>query len=277
MLGADLVGLQSSADEERFCRAASHFAGAHPRNGGLTTDDGRVVQVRAFPVGIDCDELEHVAATAELPSLTPDLPPGLPLVVGLERSDYTKGIPERLAVLERAYREGLRFAYVGVAAPTREGIEAYADLEAAIGAVAVDAATAAGKARLPFVHSHAVIGWSEVVALQRAASVVFTSSLADGLNLVPLQSAIAQSSKTPAARAVLLAGRDAGVASAFAGFAADGLVPVDPLDADALYRSFVEALAGQPGRVSDRLIESVRHHDARSWGTRFLTALENAC
>jgi hypothetical protein len=38
-----------------------------------------------------------------------------------------------------------------------------------------------------------------------------------------------------------------------------------------------EAIAGRPGRVSDRLIAEVRRHDAKAWATAFLTDLEGAC
>ena len=120
--------------------------------------------------------------------------------------------------------------------------------------------------------------WAQVdVALQRDASVVFTSSLADGQNLVPFQAAIAQSLRPPEERAVIVAGRDAGVCQTFQGFEADGLVPVDPLDADSMTFALTEALEGRPGRISDRLIDEVRRHDAQAWATGFLADLEAPC
>ena len=274
ILGADLAGFQSADDVCRFADAAARLCGAEQRPGGMNYG-GRFVATGAYPVGIDADELLAVARKAQPPALLDDLlDSNLPIVVGLERADFTKGIPERLEAVAEAYRRGARFAYAGIAAPSRHGVAAYEGLAAVIEAAAESAAEAARVTGNLFVHTHAAISWPEVVGLQGRADVMFTSSLADGLNLVPIQAAVAQSLRPQAERAVVITGRDAGVASAFAGFESDGLVPVDPLDVDDLTAVLINALAGLPGRVSDRLIAEIRSNDALAWATRFLTDLE---
>jgi trehalose 6-phosphate synthase len=277
MLGADLIGFQTGADVERFTVAAVSLCGAERTDGGLQLE-GRHVGLGAFPVGIDADEVLDVARRAPPPPrVAVARAAGYPLVVGLERGDFTKGIPERLAAIADAYRMGGRFAYLGIAAPTREGVRAYEALDAAIEDHARIARSAALEAGCSFAHVRASVGWDEVVALQRDADVVFTSSLADGQNLVPLQAAIAQSLRPPERRAVLITGRDAGVASTYAGFASEGLAITDPLDADNLRETLCAALAGKPGRVSDAFVDAVRTRDARSWATGFLANLEDLC
>ncbi|HMO97095.1 MAG TPA: trehalose-6-phosphate synthase, partial [Tepidiformaceae bacterium] len=202
---------------------------------------------------------------------------GLPIVVGLERGDFTKGIPERLRAVAMAYRAGHRFAYIGIAAPTREGVAAYAELDAVIEREAARAREAAFWAGCPFAQVRANVGWNDVVALQREASVVFTSSLADGQNLIPFQAAIAQSLRPQEERGVIVAGRDAGVCHTFAGFEPDGLAPVDPLDEGSMLEALTAALDGRPGRISERLIDEVRRHDALAWATGFLADVEDPC
>jgi trehalose-6-phosphate synthase len=276
ILGADLVGLQTERDVARLGRAAA-LCGATLEPGGLRLGS-RLVRLGAYPVGIDIEDVLAVARGAPTPSrVTTTREAGLPLVVGLERADFTKGIPERLAAVAAVMRAGRPFAYLGIAAPTREGVRAYEGLDGAIQRVATQAREAALAVGGWFSQVHAVVGWRDVVALQRDADVVFTSSLADGLNLVPLQAAIAQSERPATERAVVITGRDAGVASAFAGFEEDGLVPVDPLDPRAMEHVLVEALEGRPGRVSDRFVDEVRRRDAIAWATRFLTDLEAGC
>ena len=81
----------------------------------------------------------------------------------------------------------------------------------------------------------------------------------------------------PGVRAVILTGRDAGVASTFAEFASEGLVAVDPLDVPGMAEALCDALAGRPGRVSDRFIQEIRRRDAQAWATGFLAALEGPC
>lgn len=277
ILGADLIGFQTDADLARFERAAAALAGATPGEGGVSIG-GRTVRCGVYPVGIDVEDLLSAARTAATPSLVHASRAGsLPLVVGLERADFTKGIPERLDAIAEAFRRGHRFAYLGMASPTREGVPAYEHLDEAIESAAAPARAAAQAAGGRFSQVRATVGWPDVVALQREADVVFTSSLADGMNLVPLQSAIAQSLRPPAQRAVVITGRDAGAASAFAGFEADGLVSVDPLDQEEMVAVLVAALTGQPGRVSDRLVAAIQAGDALAWATRFLTSLEGAC
>ena len=277
MLGADLLGFQTNSDVERFQRAALAFCGAELMEGAVTFE-GHAVRTACFPVGIDIEDMLEIANTALTPpqAATAKLA-GLPLVVGLERADYTKGIPERLRAVAEAYGRGRRFAYLGIAAPTREGVRAYDALDSAIEAAADEARRACMAAGGSFAHVRANVEWEDVVALQRVADVVFTSSLADGQNLVPLQAAIAQSLRPAAERAVILTGRDAGVASTFGAFSEEGLSAVEPLDHDALTGALIAALDGRPGRVSDRFVQEVRRNDAFAWSRSFLAALEEEC
>jgi trehalose-6-phosphate synthase len=277
MLGADLIGLQTPDDVARFVEAAAELCGARPVSGGLAIG-GRTVRLGAYPVGIDPEEVVAAAKRAKPVTrvrMAREL--GLPVVVGLERGDFTKGIPERLRAIAEAYRQGVRFAYVGIASPTREGVEAYGALEAAIEREAARAQEAAYWVGCPFTQVRASIGWDDVVSLQRDADVVFTSSLADGMNLVPLQAAVAQSLRPAEGRAVVLAGVDAGVSKVYGGDGSRGLRAVDPLDQESLVRGLVEGLAGKPARISDGFIAEVCRRDARSWGERFLADLEESC
>jgi trehalose 6-phosphate synthase len=272
MLGADLVGLQSARDAERFRSAAVELCGAAMSGECVQIDDRKVV-VGAYEIGIDAGEVLAMASSPTPSEAAEVLDHPRPLVVGLERSDYTKGIPERLHSIARTYRRGVAFTYVGIAAPTRAGVLGYEQLEHAIDDAAEDAERAAKEIGAHFLQIRRAIAWNVVVALQREADVVFTSSLADGMNLVPLQAALAQSLRPPESRAVIISGRDAGVSQAYADFEHDGLVATDPLAADELDVAFDEALRGLPGRVSDRLIKSIEERDSRAWATRFLTDL----
>ncbi|MBI5947681.1 MAG: trehalose-6-phosphate synthase [Chloroflexi bacterium] len=264
ILSADVVGVQTAGDRDRLLEAARRFE--YP---------GALSRVLVCPVGIDCDDVSAVAETGELPvAMARIADPSLPLVVGLERADFTKGIPERMRSVARLLDSGSRFNYVGVAAPTRRGVHSYTRFDSNLRAAAGIAEAAGRRAGVSVIHYEEALGWRDVVALQREADVVFTSSLADGMNLVPLQAAIAQAQRPPAERAVLIAGMDAGVASAFPGFQADGLTLVDPLDATSMDTTLEAALRGEPGRVSERLIGDVRRQDARAWASAFLSELE---
>lgn len=274
IFSADLVGVQTEADAERLREAGEQLCGGRVEGPDIRVD-GRLVRIAAFPVGIDTETLSRQVLGSKLPSSVTDKR-SLPLVVGLERADYTKGVPERLAAVSAALEGGLRFAYAGFSAPTRAGVPAYDELQAECDRLAASTSRMAAERNLPFIQSRETLIWTEVLALLREAAVVFTASLADGMNLVPLQAAIAQASRPLGERGVVLAGCDAGVASAYEGFRGEGLVAFDPLDAGAARNALVEALDGRPGRVGDRLVAAIREHDAHAWGRNFLAALEGA-
>ncbi|MFN0096977.1 MAG: trehalose-6-phosphate synthase [Dehalococcoidia bacterium] len=263
ILGAHLAGFQTQADLARFARFCESFGAV--ADGETITFRGHRTAVGVFPVGVDANA---VLETAGSEARRDD---GLPLVAGIERCDFTKGIPERLEAVARGLRERLPFRYEGIAAPTRRGLPAYERLrdvvdDAASACRAVDATR--------FGHAFEARPWSEVVAMQRNAAVVFTSSLSDGMNLVPMQAALAQKTLPRERRGVLIAGRDAGVAATFPGAERDGLVTVDPLDGEAMFATLRAAVLGELPRISDRLIDAILARDAKAWATEFLSALE---
>lgn len=276
MLGAHLLGFQSEPDVERFCAAASELCGARREGAFLRHSSGRS-RVAALPVGVDFDDVRAAGEAGVLPDDVRTVAgSGLPLVVGLERADFTKGIPERLDAVRHLFDQSRPFAYIGVAAPTREGVAAYTRLRKAIDDGAARAAQAAVQSGGRFLQLREILPWSAVIALQRTADVVFTSSLADGMNLVPLQAIAAQSDLDYDERGIVITGRDAGVAATLSSFGREGLIAVDPLDPKAMVDTLSQAVQGRFRPVSDRLVEAVRSNDAHAWGTRFLSMLEDA-
>jgi trehalose 6-phosphate synthase len=236
--------------------------------------EGRPLRTGVFPVGVNTDEV-RAAAGGPLPEAARVArESGLPLVVGLERADFTKGVPERLRAMAAAWRSGARFAYYGSSSPTRQGVALYDGFADVLKRETADAAQAAARAGCPFVHEDASLSWQEVVAVLGAADIVFTSSLADGMNLVPLQAAIAQEGRSP--RGVVFAGAEAGVSHAYAAFAGQGLAVVDPLDIEATALALQRAVAGECAGISDAFVEAVRSRDAGHWAAAFMAALEES-
>ena len=273
VLGADLAAFQTERDAANFASAAVACCGASG-TGPRLEFEGRPVHVLALPVGVNADDVRD-ASPAPLPEgMREAQREGLKVVAALERADFTKGIPARLAAIERAYDQGARFAYFGSASPTREGIALYEGLDAVIDEAAARAEAAARRAGCPFVQNSGALSWDEVVAVLGAADVVFTSSLADGMNLVPLQAAIAQQSRRQ--RGIAIAGKDAGVSIAYQDFAGEGLVVVDPLDIEEMARQLADATGGRTAPMSDRFVQNVNERDARHWASAFMQALEEA-
>jgi trehalose 6-phosphate synthase len=145
--------------------------------------------VQPFPISVAVDEVEAMPARGRsdlLASLgvSPDF-----LGVGVERVDYTKGLPERLRAIRRfferwpEYRE--RLVFVQIASPSRSRIPRYQQLQqeihAIVRAVNEDLGTRAWR---PIIYRERHHDRREIHDFYRAADFCMVTSLHDGMNLV---------------------------------------------------------------------------------------------
>ena len=131
----DLVGLQSEADVAHFTRYVRNEGGAEAVDEKRVRAFGATVVVQSFPIGIDVDEftrLTHAPDALETYEKMRDEYSRRRLLLGIDRLDYSKGIPHRV----RAFRELLdRYpenrgsaTMIMIASPSRDDVHAYADL-----------------------------------------------------------------------------------------------------------------------------------------------------
>jgi len=157
------------------------------------TRGGRTTYVRPQPISIDAD--------AVLLQLPPDVAAeerrirrrlrlgDEQVLVGVDRVDYTKGLPERFAAVDRLLTlhpefKG-QFSLVQVGAPSRMHIPAYRDLNEELGRLADDINWRHGEgAWRPIIFLNQHHGSRELYALYRIAAGCVVSSLHDGMNLV---------------------------------------------------------------------------------------------
>ena len=101
MLGADLLGFQTFIDQHNFFASILRLLGYEPDLDRVAVG-GRDVRVRVCPIGVDYEAFS--APTGDV-TLTNDLArsrkPREALLLGVDRLDYTKGIPRRLLAFER--------------------------------------------------------------------------------------------------------------------------------------------------------------------------------
>jgi alpha,alpha-trehalose-phosphate synthase [UDP-forming] len=195
LLANDLMGFHLPAFADNFLRCAERLAGAEVDWEGRTaTLDGHTCSVRDFPISIDVAAYRR-AATApgveeQLERLRKRYAPGGGMIgVGVDRLDYSKGLPEKLKALEFLWerypelRE--RFTFVQVAVPSRSDIEAYDELAAKVDRQAWEINDRFGTGSWRPVHLIKQSLPSERLAvLYRLADVCIVSSLQDGMNLV---------------------------------------------------------------------------------------------
>jgi trehalose 6-phosphate synthase len=121
-----------------------------------------------------------------------------PVLVGVDRVDYTKGIPERLRAIDRLLvlhpELKRKFSFVQVAAPSRVHIPAYRRLNEELDALVDEINWRHGNHTWrPIVYLNEHHGWEQVYGLYRMAAGCVVSSLHDGMNLVAKEFVAARS------------------------------------------------------------------------------------
>ncbi|MBI4886130.1 MAG: trehalose-6-phosphate synthase [Acidobacteria bacterium] len=198
LLANDLLAFQVERDRRNFVLAAEDELGAEiEADGARIRFAGRSITVVAVPIGVDYDRIQGVASDPALATEQQRLVEMLSLrldrtIVGLgvDRLDYTKGIPERLAALDRILtarpelRGRLTFVQIGV--PSRSEIDSYQAIEAEIDEKVAGINARHGVAGLPppVCYHKSALTLPSLVALYRLAHFCVVSSLHDGMNLV---------------------------------------------------------------------------------------------
>ncbi|WP_331235218.1 alpha,alpha-trehalose-phosphate synthase (UDP-forming) [Natronorarus salvus] len=198
LLSNDLLGFHLPSYAERFLDCAERALGATvDRGSDRVWYRGEETTVGAFPLGVDAERRHERALTVGDEFWTSfrkehGIGPDEQVVVGVDRLDYTKGIPERLAALERLFerhpeRRG-RLTYVQKAAESRTSIPAYRRLGRTV-RDEVDRinhrfGTADWK---PIVHVEEYLDEREIAGLYRHADCALVSPVCDGMNLVAME------------------------------------------------------------------------------------------
>jgi trehalose 6-phosphate synthase/phosphatase len=279
MLGADLIGFHTRRYRGHFCAALRRLLGIEMDADSHVRLGGRAIGLGIFPIGVDAEALSRRATDRDIIVKALEHRPGRErLILGIDRLDYTKGIPRRLAAIERLleahpeWRRNVRF--VQVAVPSRGTVKAYRSLrrevEQLVGRINGRFATSTWA---PINYLHQSLGQDELIAMYRAADVMLVTPVRDGMNLV-------------AKEFVACRGDESGVLvlSEFAGAAAeltDALI-VNPYDiagvSEAIHRALIMDGAERRQRMR-ALRTSVFEHDVHWWARQFLQTLgsENAC
>jgi trehalose 6-phosphate synthase len=276
ILSHDIVGFQAERDLRNFvlCVQALLKNATVEHNGErvLIRHDEKTIQLGFFPIGIDFDEFAQHAESKEVSETAWSLREALPnrqLVLGLDRLDYTKGIPERL----KAFRTALarhkdlhgKITFVQVVIPSRTDIDEYAELKSEIeGLVGQINGQFTTPGWVPIHYLFRSLDRTDLLAYYRSAEIALITPLKDGMNLVAKEYC-ASSIET----GVLILSEFAGAAPQME----TGALLVNPYDiegtADAIYQAWAMPEAERRTRLS-ALRKVVREQDIYWWVNTFL-------
>jgi trehalose 6-phosphate synthase len=197
---------------------------------------------------------------------------GRRLGIGIDRLDYTKGIPDRIRALDvlfeecPEYRERLTFAQIGV--PSRSGVPAYREVEREVEQLVESVNRRWGTTGWrPITLFKRQFSQPEMIALHRLADFCAVTSLHDGMNLVAKEFV---ASRTDGDGALVL--------SLFTGAARElrDAILVNPFSIEetaSAYQQALEMPSEERMRRMHRLREDVETNNIYAWAGRFLTAL----
>jgi trehalose 6-phosphate synthase len=279
MFDYDLVGFQTTEYQQAFEEYVLIEAGGSQPAPGELRAFGRKVTLGAFPIGIDAADFARMMKTSRarrMRELMTAVTVFRNLIIGVDRLDYSKGLPERFEAFELflAHNPDLRreVLMLQIAPVSRESVEAYQDirsrLDALSGRINGEYADVDWN---PFRYVNKNYRRDELVGIYGAARVGLVTPLRDGMNLVAKEYVAAQNPEDPG---VLILSRFAGAA----GQMGEALLvnPNSPEEmADALKRALK---MGKPERIRrwSALFEGVQREDVTAWRDAFVGALAGA-
>ncbi len=275
----DLVGVQTAPDLRNLLDCVREHLGRGPDADGRLATNGHTARFAAYPIGIDAAAFAATAAEsahgAEAGRLRQSLT-GRSLIIGVDRLDYSKGLPNRFDAYARLlgrwadYRG--RVTYLQIAARSRDDVPQYKairnDLDRLSGGINGKYGTPHW---VPLRYITRATPRETLAGYFRIARVGLVTPLRDGMNLVAKEFVAAQD---PADPGVL-------VLSPFAGAVhelPEALI-VNPVDADALAEALDQALKMPLDERKSRwqaMWNRVNTQDANAWRRQFLDDLEAA-
>jgi trehalose 6-phosphate synthase len=275
----DVVGFQTERDRIAFLDCVAEFLHIPVDQNGCYGFGNHRVRAVLTPIGIDADKFTQAARRAERTGDAKRLSESLEdraLVLGVDRLDYSKGLPQRFDAFGRllyAYPQHLRQVnFLQIAARSRQEVGSYQTLRRELDRRAGDInGEFSDFDWVPLRYMTHAVKRNAIAGFYRRARVGLVTPLRDGMNLVAKEYVAAQDSEDPG---VLVLSRFAGAADDLT----EALI-VNPFDPDAVAEAIHLALTMELAERQERhaaLLAKVRHNTAKRFCELFLGYLGNA-
>jgi len=235
----------------------------------------REILVGAFSISIDYSEFEELARTDEVAEMAWIIHVNLPnrqLILGVDRLDYTKGIPDRLLAFGHAleYYPDMRgkVTFVQVVVPSRVDVEEYGNLKQEIERIVGEINgkfTEVGWTPIQYIYRS--LPRPELLAYYKTCEIALITPLKDGMNLIAKEYCASNIEE----QGVLILSEFAGAASQLY----QDVLLVNPYDrqqvADTIHTALLMDYNERRTRMR-RLRRAIKRHDIISWVNSFLQA-----
>lgn len=282
LLAYDQLGFQTLRDRRNFVQTATLLVPgleiiSRKRYHTLLQWEDRVIKVGHYPISIDFAEFDKGSRSHEVEDAAWYLHENLrgrQLVLGVDRLDYTKGIPERFLAFERAlekYPELIgRISLLQVVVPSRTLVPDYADLKEQLDQLAGRINARFGKPEwLPILYVFRCLERVQLLARYRTSEIALITPLRDGMNLVAKEYCASSVENN----GVLILSEFAGAADQLGKHA----LLVNPYDTDGTADAIYEAFTMEPEERRQHmrhLRSDIRRNDVHRWLRRFVESAD---
>ena len=273
----DLVGFQTARDLDRFQSYVRLYGGGRTLpDGRMQTSDGRRFRAGAFPISIDTQLIAKQAAAAVTRASVQRLRTSLAgraLAIGVDRLDYSKGLPDRFRAferyLERYPEQHGQVTFLQLAPVSRSEVPEYQALRRELEGLAghINGRHAAPE-WTPVRYVNRDFSHGVLTGFYRMANMALVTPLRDGMNLVAKEYVASQDAEDPG---VLVLSRFAGAAAELR----EALL-VNPYDVDGVADAIAQAHAMPLAERRERwraMLQTLRVHDITAWRHNYLAAL----
>ncbi|KAK1916249.1 hypothetical protein P3342_004066 [Pyrenophora teres f. teres] len=274
VLHCDLIGFHTYDYARHFLSSCSRILGLATTPNGVEFQ-GKVVTVGAFPIGIDPEKFDEGLQKPKVQERIAALEKkfqGVKLIVGVDRLDYIKGVPQKLHALEVFLTEHPEWigkvVLVQVAVPSRQDVEEYQNLRAVVNELVGRINGKFGTIEFMPIHfMHKSVSFDELIALYAVSDVCLVSSTRDGMNLVSYEYIATQEKR----HGVMILSEFTGAAQSL-----NGSLIVNPWNTEELADAIHDAVTmGDEQRSLNyqKLSKYVRKYTSAWWGESFVTEL----
>jgi len=275
LLNSDLIGFHTYDYARHFLSSCTRVLSLFTMPNTVEFE-GRTVYIGTFPIGIDPNKFtEHL----KVPRVQEHIQhlqkrfEGMKIIVGVDRLDYIKGVPQKLHALEQFLSDHPEWigkvVLIQVAVPSRQDVQEYQNLQTIVNELVGRINGKYGTIEfMPIYFLHKSVNFDDLVTLYAVSDVCMVTSTRDGMNLVSYEYIACQEKKHGA----LILSEFAGAAQSL-----NGSIIVNPWSTEDLSQAIYEAVT-MPEEVKaanhEKLFRYVHKYTAAYWGIHFISELK---
>lgn len=280
VLRADLVGFHTYDYARHFVSSCCRILGLEGTLDGIENAHmGTITRVAVFPIGIDpekwINELDTPSVQARILEMRGQFQ-GRKVLLGVDRLDMVKGIPQKLLAFEKFLEENPEWRnhvlLVQIAIPSRKDVPEYQKLTSGVHEMVGRINGRFGSLTQNPIHFlDCSLDFHNLCALYAVTDVLVVASLRDGMNLVSYEYVACQNKEFPG---VLVLSEFAGAAQSLGA----GAILSNPYNVNELSSAIAYALKMSDQERQQRHRQNFMHvkvHTAQAWGETFISELHD--